>query len=218
MARITSSRRDLLVKLSASGVAAAAGVGALGAPQVRPEPAPEQYVDADELDVAAPIVGPDGGLAPAAPVPRWQHARTADGYVPTSPINAVIALGPERQLGDVRSVFETHGWHSRPEEYVRYARAPDGSFELTHASVAETLLGTATRLHARCWSFDGVVSVQVHQDSVPLPEHSIDSYHRARDALEGLFAAEAWTVAPAAVDAENDSPPDHDGHLTVIEP
>lgn len=218
MASNASTRRGLLAKLAVGGLAAGASVGFLGRPQERPDGVADQYVDADELALGDRILDADGELAASAPVPRWQRKRTSDGYEPTSPINVAVLLGDDRRFEDVLAVFERYRWRRDPEEYVRYARAPDGSFALADASAAETLFGTASRDHVRCWAFEDVVSIQTHRDSAPTPEHGIDTYRGAREALERLFAAEGWTVASAAVAADNATAPDHDGRLTVIEP
>lgn len=211
-----TTRRALLARLSGATVAGSLGGLALGPPQARPAAADAQWAAATDLELGARLVG-DGGELSEPDAPRWQYARRPTGFEPTSPVNAAVVTGHGRDLGDVVATFRRAGWQPGPEEYVRYAPAPDGRFEPVHAALAETVMGSTRRHHVRCWAFDGVVWLQLHEDGVPRPGHPVTSYRRTRALAERLFADAGWTVAPAAVDAGN-AKDDHDGTLTVIEP
>lgn len=214
----STSRRRFAAKVGAAGLAALGAIGLLGPPQRDPDPPQEQFVEVDSLDRGQELATEGGELEVGTPVARWQHKLTSDGFRPTSPINVAVATGPDRSLSDVMAVFEADGWHRRPEEYVRYVRDTDGEWEPVHVAATESMFGTATRFHVRCWSFDGVVSIQTHEDTVPRPGHKVASYRTGRERVERLFANAGWRVARAALAVGNDKDPDHDGRLTVIEP
>ncbi|MXV62968.1 hypothetical protein GS429_13000 [Natronorubrum sp. JWXQ-INN-674] len=145
----------------------------------------------------------------------------ADAFVATAPINVVVLPDPAtgtdgEALEHVMSVLEDEGWLRQPEEYTRYAwDRTEGAFVRQQATAAETYYGTSGRLHVRCWSFDGVVSVQAHEDTGARPKHGIASYKRGRKAMAAIYAEAGWDVSPTAIDLDN-ARRDYDGMATVI--
>lgn len=211
-----TGRRSFLGKVGATGVAVAAGIAILPSP---PKSA-ATVRSADDRDGENRTVPWEGPITDedATPIARYQYRAAGDGFEPTSPINVVFPLADaEEGLEDVAAVLEDAGWSRPPEEYARYAwdRRTE-EYVLQEATAAETYFGTHGRLHVRCWEFEGVVSMQTHEDSRPWPRHAIDSYERARTVIESLFDAEGWTRYAARIDLANGKSPDHDGHATVI--
>lgn len=226
--RDEAGRRAFLRKAGATSVATAVGVLAVPSPPDFPGedalegPAPDAAGARDDGTNALPWDEPIESEA-ASPIARYQYAPdrgTEGGYHRTSPINVVVLLGdPSRSLEDVLAVLADAGWIRRPEEYARYAwdrRAE--TYVLQEATAAETYYGTSGRCHVRCWEFEGVVSIQAHADTSARPKHGIASYERARARVETAFAADGWSVAPAAVDLANRKRPDHDGLATIVRP
>lgn len=162
-----------------------------------------------------------------SPIARYQYAATDgdvdrtdhDAFRATAPVNVVLLPAAETDaagLERVMDVLTDEGWYRRPEEYTRYAwdRASE-TYVRQMATAAETYYGTSGRLHVRCWSFEGVVSVQAHEDTGARPRHGIASYERGREAVAAIFDAAGWTVSPTAIDLENEQS-DHDGDATVV--
>lgn len=210
-----------------AGAGTVVGVVALPSP---PDATPvDRTVEATEppADVAGWLDGPITD-EDETPIARYQYRtagirradRTdADDFVATAPINVVFlpdAESGEAGLERVVSVLEDEGWLRRPEEYVRFAwDRKRAAFVRQQATAAETYYGTTGRLHVRCWSFEGVVSVQAHEDTGARPKHGIASYERGREAVAAIFADDGWTVSPTAVDLDN-AQFDHDGYATVV--
>lgn len=163
----------------------------------------------------------------ASPIARYQYKpkmggadRTdRDAFASTAPINVVLLPTAETDQGALERVLDVltaEGWYRRPEEYTRYAwDRTSETYVRQEATAAETYYGTSGRLHVRCWAFEGIVSMQAHEDTGARPRHGIASYERARTAIAAIFDAAGWTVAPTAVDLENDQR-DHDGYATVL--
>ena len=155
----------------------------------------------------------------ASPIARYQYRRTHDGFEPTAPINVVLvpnAPTDDAGLDRVLSVLEDEGWLRDPEEYTRYAWDRESeSFVRQQATAAETYYGASGRFHVRCWSFDGIVSMQAHEDTGPRPKHGIDSYDRGRELVEAIFDDDGWNVAPSAIDLDN-AAQDYDGVASVV--
>lgn len=212
------SRRRFLAKLGASGGGALAAIGLLGGPQTNPVVSAEEYATLSEMEHGRALATNDGRLRDGVPLVRWQHKLIRDGFRPTSPINVAVALDSEHSLDDVVAVLLDNDWYRDPEEYVRFARSPSGDYESVHDALAETMFGNVGRFHVRAWEFEGIVSIQVHEDEDPDPGHEIESYQHPREHLERLFVDAGWLVAPAAIEVGNVSGPDHDGRVTVIEP
>ncbi len=155
----------------------------------------------------------------ATAVVRHHYKPTDEGYVATAPINVVFHHPAGVALDDVMSVLEDADWVNHLEEYVRYAWDRNTEeYVRQQATAAETYYGTNGRLHVRCWEFEGVVSMQAHEDTGAYPNHGIASYETAREAIESLYDSVGWNVATAALDLQNEQPPDHDGKATVITP
>jgi len=154
----------------------------------------------------------------AVPYAVWQYKPVGgeEPVRPTSPINVVYPLD-DSSFADVVSVFRDAGWYDTQAEYVRYAwdRAGEEYVQPDYTGT-ETQVGVAGRLHVRCWELDGTASVQAHVDTPAVPKHGIQSYARARAAVEALFRDAGWTVARNRRDLGNDKPPDHDGQASVI--
>ncbi|TYL39670.1 hypothetical protein CV102_05120 [Natronococcus pandeyae] len=220
-----STRRSLL---RSGGVA---GVGTLVAVLALPPPPDGTSIDRTVEGTAAPAPVDGWTDRPITdedetPVARYQYrpADDADGtdreaFVATAPINVVLlpaAETDEAGLERVMDVLTDDGWLRRPEEYTRYARdRTTGRYVRQEATAAETYYGTSGRLHVRCWSFEGVVSMQAHEDTGARPKHGIASYERGREAVAAIFDAAGWAVTPTAIDLDNDQR-DHDGFATVV--
>ena len=217
-----TARRSFLQKVGIAGVATAAGVAILPGP---PESAPMAQASDDDGDGGSPIedlpwtqtVIEDESTAPVA---RFQYRADGDSFEPTAPINVVFALADSPDgLPAVMAVLEDAGWIRVLEEYTRYAWDRDTEeYVLQEATAAETYYGTSGRLHVRCWEFEGVVSMQAHEDAAARPYHTIASYARGRRAIESLFRAEGWNISPRALELDNERDPDHDGSASVIRP
>lgn len=218
----STTRRSFVRKAGACSLGAIGTIAVLGDPPTSRARAEEQFVALSDLDRAPEIAvqAEDGDLSEAAadPFAVEMYKLTADGYRPTAPINLAVVLTGSHDLSDVMAVFEDDGWRRSPKEYVRYARSPDGEWVRQQATAAESTFGSLGRSHVRCWSFDDVVSIQVHTDTPALPDHGIETYSEARDRVERLFAADGWRVAHEALAFANEKQPDHDGRVTVIEP
>ncbi|MCU4971972.1 twin-arginine translocation signal domain-containing protein [Halobacteria archaeon AArc-m2/3/4] len=221
-----TGRRSFLGTLAAAGVATATGLVVVPSPPESPATVsgttdestdpPVDLADASWFDATQPITDED-----ATPIARYQYKATETGYEPTAPINVVVSLaGPaDVDLETVIGVFEDAGWTRELEEYTRYAwdRTTE-RYVLQEATAAETYYGTSGRLHVRCWEFEGVVSIQAHQDDAARPFHVIESYDRGRQVAEALFRANGWAVSRAAIDLDNAAQPDHDGYASVVWP
>lgn len=218
------TRRSLLRTGAIAGVGTVVGIVAVPSP---PDATPHQRAVASAEQPAAISGLADGPIADETqtPIARYQYrpvddaaVTDRDAFEATAPINVVAvpdadtdAAGLER----VMSVLEDEGWLRNPEEYTRYAwDRVDGTYVRQQATAAESYYGTSGRLHVRCWSFEGVVSVQAHEDTGARPKHGIASYERGRDAIAASFDAAGWTVSPTAIDLTNDQH-DHDGLATV---
>ncbi|WP_306054764.1 hypothetical protein [Natronococcus wangiae] len=208
-----------------------AGVGTLAAVVALPSPPDGTPIDRTVEGAAAPAGADRWTDRPITdegetPIARYQYrpADDADGadrdaFVATAPINVVLLPSAETDdagLERVMDVLTDGGWLRRPEEYTRYAwdRTTE-TYVRQEATAAETYYGTSGRLHVRCWSFEGIVSMQAHEDTSARPKHGIASYERGREAIAARFDAAGWTVTPTAIDLDNDRG-DHDGFATVV--
>ncbi|SEQ77255.1 hypothetical protein [Natrinema salaciae] len=213
-----STRRTLLRKAGLTGIGTVAGVALLPSPPNATEPSgtveaaePPAGI-ADWLD--APITDED-----ASPIGRYHYEPTGDGFRATAPFNVVLLpdADGERGLERVMSVLDAEGWIRSPEEYTRFAwDRTDEEYVRQQATAAQSYYGTNGRRHVRCWSFEGVVSMQAHEDTPARPKHGVASYRRGRDTVEAIFAADGWRVSPDAIELDNEKGPDHDGFATVI--
>lgn len=215
-----TARRSFLEKVGATGLATVAAIAAVPTPPTSPvtvEGMPdEEAIGATELPWPDdPITDED-----ATPIARYQYRATGNGYEPTSPINVVFPLADRTAgLSAVMGVLEAAGWTTELEEYTRYAWDREaGAYVLQQATAAETYFGASGRVHVRCWEFEGVVSMQVHEDSPARPKHVVTSYARGRRIVESVFRAAGWTVLSAAVDLENGGSSDHDGFASIVVP
>ena len=211
---------------------ALASLGVVGAIAVAPSPPNatplDRTVDATESPDAVaewtdkPITG-----EAETPIVRYQY-RKADGdvnrtdfddFVATAPINVVFVPDDDIEsdgLERVMSILTDEGWLRAPEEYTRYGWDRDEErFVRQQATAADAYYGTSGRLHVRCWSFEGIVSMQAHEDTGARPKHGIASYERGRTAMEAIYADAGWDVSPTEIDLDNDQR-DHDGQATVI--
>ncbi|MFC6812305.1 hypothetical protein ACFQGT_13300 [Natrialbaceae archaeon GCM10025810] len=230
--RITN-RRSLLRMSGLAVAGTAAGITAL--------PSPPSSAERTGVVGATDVADLPGRVDPwtestieredETPIARHHYQPIASSeYVATAPINVVIVPrspdgtvyangnrnggGAEDDgLERVMSVLGDAGWTLDPEEYVRYAR---DRYVEQQATAAEAFYGTSGRHHVRCRSFEGVISMQVHEDSGARPHHTIDSYAEARTVIETLFDEEGWAVPPGVIDLGNERGPDHDGTATVI--
>ncbi|ELY55624.1 hypothetical protein [Natronolimnohabitans innermongolicus] len=219
------SRRSFLRTGALAGAGTLAAIVALPSP---PDATPlDRTVEASEVPPSIaewtdePITGETD-----SPMVRYQYrpiddvdTSDFDAFVATAPINVVLvpdadtdAAGLER----VMTVLDDEGWLRDPEEYTRYAWDREASeFVRQQATAAETYYGTSGRLHVRCWSFEGIVSMQAHEDTGARPKHGIASYERGLEAMETAFDAAGWNVSPAAIDLDN-AQRDYDGTAPVI--
>ncbi|WP_247003916.1 hypothetical protein [Halosolutus gelatinilyticus] len=210
------TRRTLLRKAGVMGIGTAIGVATLPSP-------PESTTTGGTVEGAGPsavvtpwddeVIGDEND----APIARYQYRPRRGGeFAPTAPVNVVLL--PDRgRLERVMGVLENAGWLRNVEEYTRYAwDSETARYVRQQASAAETYYGTSGRRHVRCWAFDGVVSMQAHEDTGARPKHGIASYERGRETVETLYAADGWSVSPGAIDLDNAKAPDHDGVATVI--
>ncbi|WP_254864599.1 hypothetical protein [Halovivax gelatinilyticus] len=214
-----SDDRSKLDRRSALTYAGAVGLSGLGALVLAPSP-PNRPATADaatDVDVSFddPITTED-----ESPVARYQYRPTGDGFASTAPINVVFPLADSAAgLSAVMAVLKEAGWTGDIEEYGRYAwDRTRARFIYQEATAAETAAGLHGRLHVRCWEFEGVVSMQAHEDSAARPRHRIASYVDAREAISGLFQAAGWRLAPEMIDLTNGGGADHDGLAAVIVP
>ncbi|QRV17019.1 hypothetical protein JMJ58_09200 [Haloterrigena salifodinae] len=220
------SRRSLL---RTGGLAAVGTLGGLVALPSPPEATPtDQTVEAAALpDAVSGWTDDRITRETETPIARYQYRATAadpdrtdrETFVATSPINVVLVPNAETDaagLESVMEVLEAKGWLRDPDEYTRYAwDRTEGRFVRQQATAAESYFGASGRFHVRCWSFEGVVSMQVHEDSAARPKHDVISYDRGRKSIAAAFDAAGWDVSPGAIDLDNDQS-DHDGLATVV--
>lgn len=211
-----TDRRSLLYRF---GVIPAVAIGALVAGPSPPDDpvtaGPPERIVTEEVPYAGELVTDES----ETPIARYQYRPAGDGYVPTAPINVVYPVADtEWGLTDVVGVLVDAGWTTRIEEYARYALDREAEqYVFQHATAGESSLGMHGRLHVRCWSFEGVVSMQAHIDTAARPRHGIASYADAREAIVHRFTRDGWAVAPTGVDLEN-ARGDHDGIAAVLVP
>lgn len=217
-----ASRRSLLRTGGLAAVGTVVGIGAL--PSAPSSPERSGVVEAtDEADLPERVAAWTGEPIESedeTPIARYHYKPTGGGeYVATAPINVVLVTEADEggdALDRVTSVLGEASW-TDPEEYMRYAWDRERKrYVEQQATAAETFYGTSGRHHARCWSFEGIVSMQVHEDSGARPRHTIESYAEARAMIETLFDEAGWAVSPGAIDLANERGPDHDGTATVI--
>ncbi|WP_436346325.1 hypothetical protein [Natronorubrum sp. FCH18a] len=220
------TRRSLLRTGAAAGAGTLLAVAALPSP---PDATPiGRTVEGSETPPAVdewtdgPITGETD-----TPISRYQYRPIDDGadpseladFVATAPINVVLVPDADADgdgLERVMAVLEDEGWLRDPEEYTRYAwDRRESAFVRQQATAAESYYGTSGRLHVRCWSFEGIVSMQAHEDSGARPEHTVTSYDRGLEAIESIFDAAGWDVSPDAIDLDNDQG-DYDGLASVV--
>lgn len=225
---VMRTRRSLLRTGALTGVGTVVAIGALPSP---PDATPiDRTVEGANVPARVeqwrdePITDED-----ATPIARYHYrplgddadATDPDDFVATAPINVVLVPDPAtgtdgEGLEHVMTVLEDEGWLRGPEEYARYAwERTEGRFVRQQATAAETYYGTNGRLHVRCWSFEGVVSMQAHEDTGARPKHGIASYKRGRQAMGAVFAAAGWNVTPTAIDLDN-AKRDYEGRATVV--
>ena len=208
------TRRHVLAGIAAVGVAGVAGFGLAPSPPSRPTTA-----NATEV-ASAPYAGATITTESESPIARYQYRPTDDGFESTAPINVVFPLSDSPvALPGVMAVLEEAGWLGPIEEYARYAWDRDAErFVHQEATAAETYLGLHGRLHVRCWAFEGVVSMQAHEDTAARPHHAIASYVDARERIEALFADAGWRITRDRVDLQNGGGGDHDGLASIVLP
>ncbi|WP_049924241.1 hypothetical protein [Halopiger djelfimassiliensis] len=213
------TRRTLLRKGGLTGFGTVAGIAALPSP---PDAAMGEGTVEGAKAPAAVAPWTDGAITDEgeAPIARYHYrvdpkADGIDGVAATAPINVVFVT--EDGLERVMAVLEDAGWLRDIEEYTRYAWDREAEeYVRQQATAAETYYGANGRYHVRCWSFEGLVSMQAHEDTSVRPKHGIASYERGRRAIERLYAAAGWSVSPGVIDLQNEKEPDHDGLATVI--
>ncbi len=220
------TRRSLLRTAVAAGAGALLAIAALPSP---PDATPiDRTVEGSETPPAVDD-WTDGTITGETDTPmvRYQYRPIEDGadpsefdaFVATAPINVVLVPDDEVDgdgLERVMDVLEDEGWFRDPEEYTRYAwDRQESVFVRQQATAAESYYGTSGRLHVRCWSFEGIVSMQAHEDTGARPEHGIASYDRGLEAVESIFDAAGWGVASDAIDLDNEQR-DYDGVASVI--
>lgn len=213
---MSADRRTILRRVGMGAVGTALGVLVLPSPpetpartDTVPESSPPERVSA----WAQPLETED-----QSPIARYQYRKDGDEYVPTAPLN-VVAIPTDEPGGLERTmaVLEDAGWLRRPEEYVRYAWDRETeTYVRQEATAAQTFYGTSGRLHVRCWEFEGIISMQAHEDTGARPRHGIESYVDARDAIEHLYHAAGWDISPRALDLANEGGVDHDGYASVL--
>lgn len=214
-----SNRRRFLKKAGLYGIGTVAGLAAL--PSKTPRVlSPDDGIPRLETLPELAARGETPIEEDATPFAVWHYKHERSGFRATAPINVVFLLdGADEDLEDVMAVLDEIGWYRSPEEYTRYAwNYHEDRFEVQHATAAETLFGNVGRHHVRCWQFGNTVSMQAHEDSPGFPRHTIESYESTRTLIERLYGVRGWSVASAALDFGNGKDPDHDGHVTVIEP
>lgn len=213
-----ATRRSLLRKAGLTGIGTIAGITLLPSPPDATDPT--GTVEAAEPPAAVsewidePITDEDD-----APIGRYHYGPTSDGFRATAPFNVVLLpdADGERGLERVMSVLDDEGWIRNPEEYTRFAWDRESeTYVRQQATAAQAYYGANGRYHVRCWSFEGVVSMQAHEDSAARPTHGVPSYQRGRDTIEAIFDGAGWRVSPSAIDLANQKDPDHDGFATVI--
>ncbi|APX97648.1 hypothetical protein BB347_14080 [Natronorubrum daqingense] len=224
-----ATRRTVLRTGALAGAGTIAGIVALPSPPAT-TPADRTVQGADPPTSVADWTDETISDEEATPIARYQYRSIDNGvddfgdrdaFVATAPINVVLvpdedAEGDGAPLERVMSVLDEEGWLRGPEEYTRYGwDRSDETFVRQEGTAAETYYGTSGRLHVRCWSFEGVVSMQAHEDTGARPEHEIESYSDARTAIEAIFDAAGWRVSPDAIDLDNEQG-DHDGIASVI--
>lgn len=213
-----TTRRSLLRKVGTAGGGTVVGAALLPSPPDATDPSGTVEA-ADPPAEAADWIDEPITDENDAPIGRYHYEPTPDGYRATAPFNVVAlpADGGDRGLERIMSVLVDEGWVRNPEEYTRYAwdRTTE-EFVRQEATAAQTYYGTNGRRHVRCWAFEGVVSMQAHEDTPARPKHGVTSYLRGRETIERIFAADGWRISPRAIDLQNEKGPDHDGLATVI--
>ncbi|AGB14724.1 hypothetical protein Halru_0072 [Halovivax ruber XH-70] len=207
-------RRTVLRDLGAIGLAAVGGLALAPSPPTRPSTVAAATDDAGAFDGAH--IESEG----ASPIARYHYEPTDDGFASTCPINVVFPLADaEVGLDSVMAVLEAAGWTRHVEEYARYAWDPtQDAYVHQHATAAESPLGLHGRLHVRCWEFEGIVSMQAHEDTPVRPTHGITTYVGARETIEAIYDAAGWRVTPRALDLANGDAVDHDGRASLVRP
>lgn len=210
-------RRSFLRRGGIVGLAGVGGILTLPAPPTGPAGGSPSAVAADD---EFPYQGETIASEDDAPIARYQYRQDGDEYVPTAPINVVFPLADrEAGLETVLEVLDDLGWTRYPEEYARYAWDREGARYLHQkGTAAETYFGMHGRLHVRCWEFEGVVSMQAHEDTAVRPRHGIESYADAEASIAEHYQANGWRLAPTGVDLENARGPDHDGTASILRP
>ena len=213
-----TGRRGFLHRAAAVGIGTGVGIALLPSPPEStavPQSESEAGIAAGDADFEGPWLESTITTEDETPIARYQYRRGDTGYEPTAPVNVVFVADMDGLEG-VMAVLEDVGWLRKPAEYVRYAwDRTDERYVPQEATAAETYYGTSGRLHARCWEFEGLVSMQVHEDTGAYPRHGIESYTSGRTAMESLYSAHGWHVLESRVDLENEQH-DHDGLAAVI--
>ena len=221
------SRRSLL---RTGGLAAVGTLGAIVALPSPPDATPiDRTVEAADVPDRIAELADDGPITDetATPIARYQYRATEadpdrtdrDAFVATAPINVVLDPAAESDaagLERVMEVLDDDGWYRDPDEYTRYAwDRSEGRFVRQQATAAEAYYGASDRFHVRCWSFEGLVSMQAHEDAAARPKHDIASYRRGCEVIAADFDAAGWNVTPNGLDLDN-AQRDYDGVATVI--
>jgi len=206
---VAFTRRQLLASVGSGAAAGVIGSAVLAeTPDSPPADGPGPSIDRQA----------DGISESEYPYAVWQyHYNTdePDDIGVASPINVVFPL-EDATFGEFTATFERAGWTDAPLEYTLWAWDRDGErYRRPHWSSAESYFGLGGRLHVRVWQFEGTASVQAHVDSAVTPNHTVTSYFDAQVAVGELFEQAGWTV-DGTLDLENATPPDHDGHASVI--
>lgn len=206
------SRRSLLARAGLTTVGTALAVAGLPAPH--PRQPPERPVEPH--DGAVPEIADET----ESPYARYHYSREDDGFEARGPVNVVVALaGTERTLADVMDVFWAAKWVEQPAGYIRFAYdVHHDRYSRPHVTAAQTFFGGFGRHHLRAWDFQGAVSFQAHQDTPARPGHEFASHESTQHLIEWMFHEAGWTVKPDGVYFANETAPDHDGYVTVIEP
>lgn len=201
------TRRQLLLRLGAGGLATVAGGAALGSPPSSPD---------GEGDHGPVRADPDTVDEDDTPYAVWHYRRDGNSFSSTAPINVVFPL-EHASFADLVAVFEDAGWYPYGEEYARYAwNRETAEYQLQDWTATETYYGKVGRHHVRCWETAGTASIQAHVDTAALPDHGISSYAAGQRGVESLFETAGWSVEQDALDFGNDRSPDHDGQVSVI--
>ena len=208
-----STRRGLLARVGATAVGTGLAVLALPAPPAEPDPEVYETVALPESWMEVSIEDEE-----SSPVARYQYRPSGEVFEATAPINVVALPGSQDEpLAPVARVLRDAGWHRTPEEYTRFAwDRREGRYVRQELTAAETYYGLAGRFHVRCWAFEGVVSIQAHEDTEPTPRHGIASYERGREYVRSLFLEAGWAAGASRIDLTNEGGVDHDGKATVL--